>query len=129
VKEGALTAAQENLTQEFVRNRGYWNPVWNQLLQHRRGSSTPIRGCHSVPWHGTLAPKIRELIDVAIDVATTHLCLSWLGTHIRGALGHGATVDEIMEVRQLTSVLGIHANTDTEGVPVLLREATRAGKT
>ncbi len=82
-----------------------------------------------MPWHGTLAPKIRELIDVAIDVATTHLYLPWLGTHIRGALGHGATVDEIMEVRQLTSVLGIHANTDTEGVPVLLGEATRAGKT
>jgi hypothetical protein len=46
---------------------------------------------------------------------------------MRNALGHGATVSEIMEVLQLTSVLGIH--TITEGVPALLDEARKAGKT
>jgi alkylhydroperoxidase/carboxymuconolactone decarboxylase family protein YurZ len=80
----------------------------------------------SVPWqHGTLGPKIRELIYIAIDAATTHLYLPGLRTHIRNALGHGATVAEIMEVLQLTSVLGIH--TITEGVPALLDEAKKAG--
>ena len=81
-----------------------------------------------MPWkYGTLPPKIRELIYVAIDAATTHLYLPGLRTHIRNALAHGATVEEIMEVLQLTSALGIH--TITEGVPVLLDEAREAGKT
>ncbi len=81
-----------------------------------------------MPWqHGTLAPRIRELIYVAIDAATTHLYLPGLRTHIRNALGHGATLAKIMEVLQLTSVLGIH--TITEGGPVLLDEAKKAGKT
>jgi alkylhydroperoxidase/carboxymuconolactone decarboxylase family protein YurZ len=79
-----------------------------------------------VPWlHGTLGPKFRELIYIAIDAATTHLYLPGLRTHIRNALGHGATVAEIMEVLELTSVLGIH--TITEGVPALLDELKTAG--
>jgi len=125
VKEGPLNAEQERLKQEFVANRGYWNPVWEQLLQHSPEFFDAYSRLSSVPWkHGTLPPKIRELIYVAIDAATTHLYLPGLRTHIRNALAHGATVEEIMEVLQLTSALGIH--TITEGVPVLLDEAREA---
>ena len=93
VKEGPLTAEQEKLKQEFVANRGYWNPVWEQLLQHSPEFFDAYSRLSSVPWqYGTLAPKIRELIYVAIDAATTHLYLPGLRTHIRNALGHGATV-------------------------------------
>jgi alkylhydroperoxidase/carboxymuconolactone decarboxylase family protein YurZ len=46
--------------------------------------------------------------------------------HIRNALRHGATVAEIMEVLELTSVLGIH--TVTEGVPILLEEAKQTDR-
>jgi alkylhydroperoxidase/carboxymuconolactone decarboxylase family protein YurZ len=127
VKEGPLTVAQEKLKQDFIANRGYWNPVWEQLLQHSPEFFDAYSWLSSVPWqYGTLAPKTRELIYVAIDAATTHLYLPGLRTHVRNALGHGATVDEIMEVLQLTSVLGIH--TITEGVPVLLEEARKAGR-
>jgi alkylhydroperoxidase/carboxymuconolactone decarboxylase family protein YurZ len=128
VKEGPLTEEQERLKQEFIDNRGYWNPVWEQLLQHSPAFFDAYSRLSSVPWqHGTLEPKIRELIYVAIDASTTHLYRPGLRTHIRNALGHGATVDEIMEVLQLTSVLGIH--TITEGVPVLLDEARKADHT
>jgi hypothetical protein len=48
-----------------------------------------------------------------------------LRQHIQNALRHGATREEIMEVYELTSVLGIH--TCTLGVPVLLEELERAG--
>ena len=126
VKEGALTAEQEKLKQEFVTNRGYWNPVWELLLQHSPEFFDAYSRLSSVPWkHGTLEPKIRELIYVAIDAATTHLYLPGLRTHIRNALGHGAAVAEIMEVLQLASSIGIH--TVTEGVPILLEEAKSAG--
>ena len=74
-----------------------------------------------MPWrHGTLEPKIKELIYVAIDAATTHLYEPGLRAHIRNALRYGATKEEIMEVLELVSVLGIHAC--TLGVPVLLEE-------
>ena len=127
VKQGPMTGAQERLKQEFVTNRGYWNPVWEQLLLHSPEFFDAYSRLSSVPWqHGTLGPKIRELIYIAIDAATTHLYIPGLRTHIRNAFGHGATVAEIMEVLQLTCALGIH--TITEGVPVLLDEAKRAGK-
>ncbi len=127
VKEGALSAEQEKLKQEFVANRGYWNPGWEQLLQHSPQFFDAYTRLSSVPWqHGTLEPKFRELIYIAIDAATTHLYLPGLRTHVRNALGHGATVAEIMEVLQLTSTIGIH--TVTEGVPILLEEARNAGK-
>ncbi len=126
VKEAALTAEQERIKQEFIANRGYWSQVWEQLLQHAPEYFDAYARLSSVPWqHGTLGPKIRELIYIAIDAATTHLYLPGLRVHIRNALGHGATVGEIMEVLQLTSVLGIH--TITEGVPVLLDEAKQSG--
>jgi alkylhydroperoxidase/carboxymuconolactone decarboxylase family protein YurZ len=122
VKDGPLSAEQEKLKQEFVANRGYWNPVWEQLLQHSPEFFDAYSQLSSVPWkYGTLEPKIRELIYIAIDAATTHLYLPGLRTHIRNALGHGATVAEIMEVLQLTSSIGIH--TVTEGAPILLEEA------
>jgi alkylhydroperoxidase/carboxymuconolactone decarboxylase family protein YurZ len=126
VKERPLTAEMDKLKQGFIANRGYWNPVWEQLLQHAPEFFDAYTRLSSVPWqHGTLGPKIRELIYIAIDAATTHLYLPGLRTHIRNALGHGASVAEIMEVLQLTSVLGIH--TITEGVPALLDEAKKAG--
>jgi alkylhydroperoxidase/carboxymuconolactone decarboxylase family protein YurZ len=45
---------------------------------------------------------------------------------MRNALRHGATSQEIMEVLQLVSVLGIHSA--TLGVPILLEEWQAAGK-
>jgi alkylhydroperoxidase/carboxymuconolactone decarboxylase family protein YurZ len=45
-------------------------------------------------------------IHIAIDVATKHQHISDVCTQIRNELGHGATVAEIMEVLQLTNVLG-----------------------
>ena len=83
-----------------------------------------------MPWrHGPLPPKVKEFIYIAIDAATTHLYEPGLRQHIQNALRHGATAEEIMEVYELTSVLGIHAC--TLGVPVLLEElsepARRAG--
>src|ERR1017187_5801048 len=73
----------------------------------------------------TLGPKVRELIYIAIDASTTHLYEPGLRQHIQNALDHGATQAAIMEVYELTSVLGIH--TCTMGVPVLLDELRRAG--
>ena len=79
----------------------------------------------SAPWKlGTLEPKARELIYVAIDAVTTHLYEPGTRIHMENALKHGAAPREIMEVLKLTSVLGIH--TIAVGLPALLDELKKA---
>ena len=63
---------------------------------------------------------------IAIDAATTHLYEPGLRIHIQNALKLGATTEEIMEVFQLTSVLGMH--TCTVGVPILIEETNELEK-
>ncbi|MDB5716544.1 MAG: Carboxymuconolactone decarboxylase family protein [Sphingomonadales bacterium] len=116
-----MTAEQEQVRDDFVAKRGYWNPFWEGLLRMDTTFFEAYLAFSGVPWeNGTLEPKIKELIYVAIDAATTHLYEPGLRQHIKNALGYGATREEIMEVYELTSVLGIH--TCTLGVPVLLEE-------
>ncbi|MCW3004046.1 MAG: Carboxymuconolactone decarboxylase family protein [Conexibacter sp.] len=116
-----MTAEQEQVRDDFVAKRGYWNPFWEGLLRMDTTFFQAYLTLSGVPWeNGTLEPKIKELIYVAIDAATTHLYEPGLRQHIKNALGYGATREEIMEVYELTSVLGIH--TCTLGVPVLLEE-------
>ena len=72
--------------------------------------------------HGgsTFHAEVFSAVYTAFDVSATHMFEPGLRQHIRNALGYGATKEEIMEVLELTSVLGIH--TCTLGVPVLMEE-------
>ncbi|AIJ21916.1 MULTISPECIES: carboxymuconolactone decarboxylase family protein [Amycolatopsis] len=116
-----LNESQRELRERFVSERGYWNPFWEGLLSLDPEFFEAYLTFSSVPWRkGVLEPKVRELIYTAIDASTTHLYEPGLRQHIRNALGYGATKEEIMEVLELTSVLGIH--TCTLGVPVLMEE-------
>jgi alkylhydroperoxidase/carboxymuconolactone decarboxylase family protein YurZ len=116
-----LTSRQRELRDKFIAERGFWAPPFEAMLHadadflaaYLEFSSVPVR-------HGALEPKIRELIYLAVDAATTHLHEPGTRAHIRAALGHGATRAELMEVLELTSVLGIH--TATMAVPILLDE-------
>ena len=109
------------LKERFIAVRGYWNPFWDGLLVLDPAFFEAYLRFSSVPWQtGSLAPKIKELIYVAIDAATTHLYLPGLRQHIRNALKYGATREEIMEVFELASVIGIHSC--TTGVPILLQQ-------
>jgi alkylhydroperoxidase/carboxymuconolactone decarboxylase family protein YurZ len=121
-----LDERRDQLKQEFIRLRGYWAPMWDDLLRLDPEFFAAYLNFSSVPWrNGTLPPKVKELIYIAIDAATTHLYEPGLRIHIRNALRHGASREEIVEVLQLISVLGIHSC--TLGVPVLLDEMQQAG--
>lgn len=116
-----LTESQEKLKERFIKERGYWSEIWNDLLLLNESFFEAYLNFSSVPWKkGVLEPKIKELIYIAIDVATTHLYEPGIRIHIRNALKYGATKEEIMEVFELVSVLGIH--TCTVGVPILVEE-------
>jgi alkylhydroperoxidase/carboxymuconolactone decarboxylase family protein YurZ len=74
----------------------------------------------------SLTPKLCELIGIALAAAATHLHRSRLELHVRRALDEGASVKEVLEVLELTAVLGIH--TTTVAVPILLEELAASGQ-
>src|SRR5580698_9900785 len=120
-----LTAHQEKLKAAFIANRGYWSPMWDGVLALSPDFFEAYAEFSSVPWQtGTLEPKIRELVYVAVDAAATHLYEPGARIHMENALKLGATPEEIMEVLALVSVLGIH--TIAMGLPMLLDELKKA---
>lgn len=128
----ALSSHQAEVKKEFVRVRGSWGPAWESILRldpeflhaYLNFSAVPARKQH-------LSPVVREFIYIAADSAATHMFTAGTRAHIRIALELGATADEIMEVLELTSTLGIHAA--NVGVPLLLEvleeESLRDGPT
>ena len=123
-----LTERQKQLKEKFMAERGYWSEtIWDPVLKIDADFFEAYLNFSAAPWrNGVLPPKIKEFIYIAIDVATTHLYEPGLRQHIANALKYGATKEEIMEIFELVSVLGIH--TCTMGVPVLIDEMKKAGK-
>ena len=106
---------------DFERKRGYWHPFWDDMLVLDPDFFDSYTEFSSVPWvSGTLEPKVKEFIYTAFDVAATHLYVEGLRLHIRNALDYGATREEVLEVIELASVIGIHSC--TVGVPILVEE-------
>ena len=116
-----LDERRQELKQSFISRRGYWSAFWDGLLWLDPDFFEAYLTFSGVPWQkGALEPKFKELIYVAMDASTTHLYEPGLRVHIRNALGHGATKEEVMEVLELVSAIGIHAC--TMGVPILIEE-------
>ena len=72
---------------------------------------------------GPLPQKYKELILIAINAATTHLYGPGVRRHVQNALKAGATKEEILEVIQLTTVMGIHSC--NLAIPILLEEVAK----
>jgi alkylhydroperoxidase/carboxymuconolactone decarboxylase family protein YurZ len=105
-----LSARQEQIKAEFTDKRGYWNPFWDGLLRLDAEFFAAYTSLSSHPWErGTLEPKVRELIYTAFDASATHMFEPGLRQHIRNALAHGATREELMEVLELASGIGVEA--------------------
>ncbi|MFI5913277.1 carboxymuconolactone decarboxylase family protein [Dactylosporangium sp. NPDC051541] len=116
-----LTERQERIKAEFTKTRGYWHAFWDEMLELDPEMFAAYTEFSSVPWRsGPLEPKVKEFIYIAFDTAATHLYVEGLKLHIENAIGYGATAEEILEVMEIASVLGIHAVTAT--VPILVEE-------
>jgi len=119
-----LSAYQEEVKADFTKTRGYWHPFWDEMLELDPELFEAYTEFSSVPWRsGTLSPKVKEFVYIAFDTAATHLYVKGLKLHIENAIGYGATAQEILEVMEIASVLGIHAT--TTGAPILVEEAAR----
>lgn len=107
-------------TEDHIR-RGDWNPLWDQLRALDPEFMEAYLALRSVPQrNGPLPPKMKELILVAVNAATTHLYAPGVRRHMRNALAHGATAAEIMETIELTTLLGIHSC--NLAIPILVEE-------
>lgn len=116
-----LTDYQEQVKAEFTEVRGYWHSFWDEMLELDPELFAAYTTFSSVPWNtGTLEPKIKEFVYIAFDTAATHLYVKGLKLHIENAIGYGATPQEILEVMEIASVLGIHAV--TASAPILIEE-------
>ena len=123
-----MATADDALWKEFSANEGDVPPVWRELRAACPEYFAAYANLAAVPWRrGALDPKTRELVMVALNAAVTHLNKDEMRRHVRAALRHGARPEEILEVFQLVSVLGIHAI--SIGFPALKDIATAAGRT
>ena len=124
---GLMDDRRRELREAFIDARGFWTPLWEGVLELDSDFFEAYTQFSSVPWtSGVLEPKVKELIYTAFDVAATHLYTPGLRQHIRNAIGYGATREEIMEVIELASELGMHAC--EVGVPILLEELAAASE-
>jgi alkylhydroperoxidase/carboxymuconolactone decarboxylase family protein YurZ len=114
-----LDPRRADLKDRFVAIHNAWREQWALLLQRDIEYFEAYCDLSSVPTTSVvLTPKVRELVQVAVNASTTHLFLPGLRAHVVKALAAGATAEEIMEVYELTSLLGVH--TLSVGVPALM---------
>lgn len=96
------------IKEEFIKARGMWNEQRDVLVRMMPEYFAALSKISTATWKdGSLARKERELICIAIDCTVTHMFEPGLALHIRCALDHGATRDEILHVFQLASLTGL----------------------
>ena len=119
-----LSDRAREVRETWVKKRGYWPPSFNAILAldpefvaaYSNFSDAPRIG-------GPLDMKTVELICVAIDGSATHLFENGIRTHGMAAIGHGATIREILETLELASVTGMQSM--MVGVPILDEEIAK----
>ncbi len=112
-------ARRQKLKEDFIARRGYWTPWLDGTLRFSPDFFEAFLAFTGTPWAtGPLPPKVKEFVYIAIDGAITHLYRRGLQMHIREALRHGASAQEIMEVLQMASLIGLI--TSTVAAPMLL---------
>lgn len=103
-----LTPEAEAIKNDFIKTRGFWNEQRDVLARLMPAYFSALSEISMEPWkHGTLSPKEREFVYIAIDCSPTHTYGPGLAMHIRHALQHGATRDEILEIFQLAASMGM----------------------
>ena len=115
---------QRRVRERFEEKRGYWSPFWDSVLDADHEYLDRYTDLSAHPWEtGTLDPKLREFVYVAIDASTTHLYAPGLSAHVENAVDYGATGAELVELLELVSLQGYDAM--ATGMPVLREEANR----
>ena len=94
----------------YERERGYWRP-WNEvLLQQRPRFLQAYADYAGYPAsQRVLSERMVELVYVALDASATHLFPSGLKLHMQKALACGASDADILDVLTLVSLQAVGA--------------------
>ncbi|KAF7547090.1 hypothetical protein G7046_g9114 [Stylonectria norvegica] len=127
----AMTSSQDKkeLQKRFEDSLGpdAFHSGWKSLLALDPPFFAASLSLASVPRQKSLlSHKDQALIGLAVDAAATHLYVPGIRAHIAAAKKEGATVEEVLEVIELSSTLGIHAC--NIGVPLLVEVLKEEGK-
>jgi alkylhydroperoxidase/carboxymuconolactone decarboxylase family protein YurZ len=115
----ALTEDEQRRKDAYVAKTGTWPDAAEAIMRIAPQFAEGFLGYGEVSWNaGPLPPKVRAFIGLAICASPSLLYAPGMRRHIRLALDHGATKQEISEVLQLASAIAIH--TCTFGVPALV---------
>ena len=122
ISEGSNeTPDSTDLATRFEESGVPWSPAYEIMGRVDPVYAAAYLRLASVAWnHKDLEMRLKELVCIAINASATHLFQPALRLHVRRALDAGVRRQEIMEVLELVSVVGIHAC--ITGVPILLEE-------
>jgi alkylhydroperoxidase/carboxymuconolactone decarboxylase family protein YurZ len=121
-----LTAKQQGVKDAFIRIRNTWAPQWESILRKDADFLRAYLALSAVPLrHNHLEDKVKEFIYIAVNASSTHLFAPGIQIHLKAAIEFGATGEELMEVLELTSTIGIHAA--NVGMPLLLEVLEEEG--
>lgn len=117
-----------DLKQALIDSGEDWSPAWEKVKELTPSYLSAYVKLRQVPIKKQKLPrKIQELLLLAMDAQCTHLYAPGVAAHTSAALKAGATVGEIIETLELSSVLGVHAV--TVGVPLLVEVLAEQGTT
>ena len=103
---------------------GQWNTAWDPFFQLDSVWTEEFIAAGAPVYIGdVLPPKLAELLSIAFDASITHMYAPGTRRHIKAALQHGATMEEIMEVLKICVAEGAQAC--NLGVPILAEELAR----
>ena len=103
-----------------MKTAGQFNSAWDAIYELDPRWLEEFLAMGSDLYSGVLAPKLVELMSLAVDASCTHLYTPGIRRHVQGALAQGATIEEIMEVLKLCGGLGVDAC--ELGAPILVEE-------
>jgi alkylhydroperoxidase/carboxymuconolactone decarboxylase family protein YurZ len=116
------TPEAQAIKDEFIRTRGVWLAQREAVFRLMPKYFAALSKLSTASWKdGSLSRKERELIALSVDCIVTHMFEPGLAMHIRCAIEHGATREEILDVFQLASQLGLE--TYIQGAEALFGEA------
>ena len=128
-KNAGVTATEKNVATpscDRMRAVGQWNAAWDPFYALDPAWTDAVMACGATVYAGgVFEPKIAELLSIALDASITHMYAPGTRRHIKAALAHGATIDEIMDVLKLCVAQGVQAF--NMGIPILDEELSRTG--
>ena len=99
---------REAIRADFIRQRGYWRPWTETLLQeHPALVQAYARYAGHPAAHGPLSERQIELLYIALDASGSHLFEPGLRTHLARALAVGVRPAEVFETLHLVAAQGL----------------------